>query len=176
MAYFILGFINIHFAMLGFVCLVLPLIILVRTNKKTYCQGYCPRASLFTKAGKVPSIKSRKTPDFFIKGKLKWVVLIYFGLNMLMITMSTFRVASGLMEPLEFLRFLIVFRIPYNIPQLIEVNNALPWITHLSYRFYSMMMTTTTLGLILAFIYKPRTWCLICPISTISDIYLKNSD
>lgn len=172
-AYFILGFINIQFALLGFMCLMLPLVLLVRTNRKMYCQGYCPRANLFMRVGKVTNEISRKTPDFFINGKLKWIVLIYFGLNLLMITMSTIRVAVGLMEPLELLRFLIVFKIPFDIPQIIKINNVLPWITHLSYRFYSMMMTTTALGLILALIYKPRTWCLICPISTISDIYLK---
>jgi len=173
--YFILGFVNIHFALLGFICMLLPLYLLVKTNKKTYCQGYCPRANLYTKTGKATNKASRKTPIFFIKGNMKWIVLIYFGISLIFITMSSIRVASGLMLPLEQLRYLIVFRVPFNMIQLIEINNLLPWVTHLSYRFYSMMMTTTTIGLVFALVYKPRTWCTICPISTISDVYLNNS-
>lgn len=174
LAYFILGFVNIHFALLGLICFTLPLILLVKTNRKTFCQGYCPRSNLYDRTGEVTNKISRKTPAFFIDGNVKWIVLIYFGFNLFIIIMSTFRVALGLMEPLELLRYLVIFKIPFNIPQMIHLNNILPWITHLSYRFYSIMMTTTTIGLILAIIYKPRTWCTICPISTISDVYLKS--
>jgi len=173
--YFALGFINIHFALLGIICMTLPLYLLVKTKKKTFCQGYCPRSNLYTKAGKLTSKISGKTPLYFIKGNMKWIMLYYFGISLFIIVMTTIRVASGLMQPLEHLRFLIVFRVPFDLPQLFEVTTFLPWVTHLSYRFYSMMMTTSVLGLILALVYKPRTWCTICPISTISDVYVKES-
>ncbi|MDF2675944.1 MAG: putative rane protein [Bacillota bacterium] len=175
LVYFILGFVNIHFALLGLICMLLPFVLLIKTKKKTYCQGYCPRSNLYTKAGKITLKNSRKTPMFFIKGKMKWIMLSYFGINLFFIVMSTIRVASDFMVPLEQLRFLVVFKIPFSMVQLIEFNNVLPWITHLSYRFYSMMLTTTTIGLILALIYKPRTWCTICPISTISEVYLNST-
>jgi polyferredoxin len=35
-----------------------------------------------------------------------------------------------------------------------------------------MMFTTTVLGLLMAWIFRPRTWCAICPINTISDLAL----
>jgi hypothetical protein len=146
--------------------------LLLKTNKKTYCQGYCPRANLYTRVGKTSSKYSKKTPLYLIKGNMKWIMLFYFGISLFFITMSTIRVSSGLMPPMEKLRFLIFFRVPFEIIQLIEVENVLPWILHLSYRFYSMMMTTTLIGLILALVYKPKTWCVICPIATISDAYL----
>lgn len=172
--FFALGIVNIHFALLGFICMLLPIYLLVKTKKKTYCQGYCPRANLYTKTGKLTSKISGKTPLFFTKGNMKWIMLTYFGISLFFITMSTIRVASGLMLPLAQLRYFIIIKVPFVIPQLIEFNNLFPWITHLSYRFYSMMMTTTTLGLALALLYKPRTWCAICPISTISDVYTNN--
>lgn len=172
--YFALGIVNIHFALLGLICMILPLYLLVRTKKKTYCQGYCPRSNLYSKAGKITSKISGKTPIYFIRGNMKWIMLSYFIISLFFITMSTIRVASGIMMPLEQLRYLIIFKVPFNMPQLVELNNILPWVTHLSYRFYSMMMTTTTLGLVMALIYKPRTWCTICPISTISDVYTSN--
>jgi polyferredoxin len=58
------------------------------------------------------------------------------------------------------------------MPQLIELSAMAPWLTHLSYRFYSMMLTTTLIGLVLSVLYKPRTWCTVCPISTISGQYI----
>jgi uncharacterized membrane protein YciS (DUF1049 family) len=65
-------------------------------------------------------------------------------------------------------RFLIVVPIPIRLPQLITFG-APVWLTHLSFRLLSMMLTTTVVGLILAWVYRGRTWCAICPISTLSD-------
>ncbi len=39
-SHFILGIINIHFALLGFVCMGLPIFFLFKDKKKTWCQGY----------------------------------------------------------------------------------------------------------------------------------------
>lgn len=170
--FFALGFVNIHFALLGFICMVVPFVLLIKNNKKTWCQGYCPRANLYSTCGKLTA-HNRKTPIFFIKGNMKWIMLTYFGISLFIITMSTIRVSSGMMPPMEMLRFLIFIPIPTELPQIIEFSNVVPWLTHLSYRMYSMMMTTTVIGLVLAIVYKPRTWCTICPIATVSDVYLK---
>ena len=172
LSFFALGLVNIHFALLGLVCMVLPLFLLFRDKRKTWCQGYCPRASLFTTCGKLKSKDSYKTPMFFIRGNMKWIMLAYFGINLFIITMSTLKVAAGSMPPMNYMRFLLVIPFVGEMPQLIELGSISPWITHLSYRFYSMMMTTTFLGFILALIYRPRTWCTICPIATVSDVYI----
>ncbi len=171
--FFVLGFVNIHFSILGIICMTLPIILLLKDRKKTWCQSYCPRASLYTACGKSKKWASIKTPQFFIKGNMKWIMLAYFGLSLLFIIMSTLGVAKGMRPAMEYLRFLIVIPLPFKIPQLIDKMDLAPWLTHLSYRFYSMMMTTTFLGLLLALIYKPRTWCTICPIATVSDVILK---
>jgi len=172
LAYFALGFVNIHFAILGLVCMTVPLILLFKDNKKTWCQSLCPRASLFSSCGKITKSCSYKTPKFFIQGRMKWIVLGYFMISLLFITISTVKVATLSMPPMDYLRFLIVVPIKVAMPQFVELSGIAPWITHFAYRFYSMMMTTTVLGVILALIYKPRTWCTICPIATISDAYL----
>lgn len=51
-SFFLLGFVNIHFSLLGIVCMTLPIVLLLKNRKKTWCQGYCPRASLYTTCGK----------------------------------------------------------------------------------------------------------------------------
>ncbi len=154
--------------------MILPFLLLIKNKKKTWCQSYCPRAGLYTKLGKLKK-HSRKTPLFFTHGKMKWIMLSYFGFSLFIIFMSTMGVANQRMPAMEYLRFLLIIPVPGPIPQLIDLPDITPWVTHLSYRFYSMMMTTTALGLLLALVYKPRTWCTICPISTISDLYVHNT-
>lgn len=171
--FFVLGFVNIHFSLLGILCMGLPFVLLIKNEKKVWCQGYCPRASLYTRFGKAKKWKGLKTPKIFINGNLKWIMLIYFGVSMFFIIMSTISVAKGIREPMDYLRFLIFIPIPYEMPQIIDYLHQLSWVTHLSYRLYSMMMTTTTLGLILAFVYKPRTWCTVCPVATMSDLIIQ---
>lgn len=175
LTYFMLGFINIHLSLLGFICMILPLILLIKDRKKTYCQGYCARAGLLTQMGKINKT-SHQTPKFLLQGNMKWIIFLYFGLSIFIMTASTVRVSAGLMPPMQIVRFLIFLPIGA-MPQLIDLTDRIPWIwiTHLSYRIYSMMLTTTILGLLFALMYKPRTWCAVCPINTISDIYIKNS-
>lgn len=172
-SFFTLGFFNIIFAWLGFICMILPFILLARDKKKTWCQNYCPRASLFQKLFKGRSLSGKTGPDWLIRGKAKWVMLGYFSINLFVLTMSTVMVFKGRREALENIRFLLVFQFPWDIPQLLNLGTMPNWIAHLSFRIYSMMFTTTVLGLILSWIFKPRTWCTICPINTISDISLK---
>lgn len=174
LAFFGLAFINIHFAILGIICMTIPIVLLVRDGKKTWCSGYCPRASLFSTIGEKRGKKGRKIPVSFIKGKVKNYVLGYFGIALFIATMSTFRVARGMMPAVLYPRFLIFIPLNVDFPQLFELSMVAPWVTHLSFRLFSMMMTTTVFGLILAYLYKPRTWCTICPISTISGIYIMN--
>ncbi|MBU3113453.1 hypothetical protein [Clostridium lacusfryxellense] len=45
--FFALGFLNIIFAWIGFVCMIIPFVLLAKYGKKTWCQNYCPRANLF---------------------------------------------------------------------------------------------------------------------------------
>ncbi|KAB3532846.1 4Fe-4S binding protein [Alkaliphilus serpentinus] len=172
--FFALGFVNILFGILGFLCMLIPIVLLIKDRKKTWCQRYCPRANLFTTLFQGRSLTGKAAPKWLTKGKVKWFVLAYFGMNLLILTMSTIMVFRGRVEPMEYLRLTIAFRLPWDVPQLISAGPAANWALHLAYRFYSMMLTTTITGLILGWVYLPRTWCTICPINTISDVSLKN--
>ena len=171
-AFFGLAFVNIHFSILGILCMTLPFVLLVRDKKKTWCQGYCPRASLFSTVGGKWGKKGRRIPKSFLKGDLNPYVLGYFGIALFITVMSTLRVAIGSMSAVLYPRFLIFLPLAVDFPQLIELTGTAPWVTHLSYRLFSMMMTTTVLGLALSYLYKPRAWCTVCPINTLSGIYI----
>ncbi len=169
--FFTLGLFNVLFAFLGLICMLLPFVLLFKDRKKTWCQSYCPRASLFTRLFKGRSLTGSRGPDWLF-GNGKWIMVVYFGFNLFVITMSTLRVARGLAAPMEYLRFLVAFVLPWKLPQLLTLG-APDWVIHLAYRIYSMMFTTTVLGMVLGWLFYPRTWCRICPISTLSDAALK---
>ena len=172
LAFFALSLVNIHFAILGMICMAIPFYLLQRDTKKTWCQSYCPRSSLYMTLGRKRRKKGKVTPMSFIKGRLKYAVLVYFGISLSIAVMSTVQVALGNMPPMLIPRFMIILPISSGFPQLVTLTGIPVWITHLAFRMFSMMMTTTIIGLTLSYVYKPRTWCTICPINTISDIYI----
>ncbi len=170
-AYFILIFVNIHLALLALICFSLPVYFLLRDQKKSWCQLYCPRASLLMKIPRSKNQPLRPIPAWLIGKKARQWVVRYFILNLSFIMMSTIMVALGRMAPMLIPRFLILFPFNVTLPQLVSLDLPV-WLTHLSFRFLSMMMTSTTVGIILAILYRNRTWCAICPIATLSDQYL----
>jgi hypothetical protein len=172
--FFALGFFNIIFAWMGFICLTLPFVLLARDNKKTWCQKYCPRASLFSVLFKGRSLTRRAAPKWLTNGKVKHIVLVYFSLNLFALVMSTIMVSIGRIDAIDKVRFLMAFQLPWDIPQILKIDYIPNWAVHLSFRIYSMMFSTTVVGLLLGWIYTPRTWCTVCPINTISDISIKN--
>lgn len=126
---------------------------------------------MFNQTAKINKGKSRKIPKILLHQDAKWMILSYFFISLIMIIMSTIKVATGA-TPLLALHYFIVIPVPFELPHLINIEAPL-WTLHFRYRMYSMMMTTVTLGLILAIVYKPRTWCTVCPISTLSNEYMK---
>lgn len=167
--YFSLGFVSILFGLLAIFCMGIPFILLATYKKKVWCSTYCPRASLLMQTG--TKRKARAIPRQFSNGTLKKAMLWYFGLNLLFITGSTIQVAMHNMASMEYIRlFIVIPLVP--LPQLITID-APPALMHLSYRLYSMMLSSTLLGIALSRMYRPRTWCAICPVGTLSNALLK---
>ncbi|NDL68685.1 4Fe-4S binding protein [Anaerotalea alkaliphila] len=169
--FFALGFFNIAFAWLGLVCFTLPFVLLAKDKQKTWCKHYCPRSKLLTLAGKAGKVH-RPIPALLRKAATKRFVLAYFIVNMTVAALSTVMVALSGAAPMEKLRFLLAFQLPWQMPDLLALSQMPGWVVHGSFRIYSMFMTTTVIGLVLGYFYKPRTWCTICPVNTISDMAL----
>ena len=171
-SFFTLGFFNIIFAWIGFFCLIMPFVFVIKDNKKTWCQSYCPRSNLFTRL--FARIGARRPiPKWLTNGKGKRIMLGYFLINFLIICFSTLMVFLDKREALEKVRFLLVFQLPWNMPNFLSIGVMPDWVVHMGFRVYSMMFTTTILGLILGFLFRARTWCSICPMSTLSSMALR---
>lgn len=42
-----------------------------------------------------------------------------------------------------------------------------------AFGFYSVMLTSTVLGLITMVLFKPRSWCVYCPMGTMTQMICK---
>jgi polyferredoxin len=164
--YFALGFVSIYFGLLALLCMFLPFVILSHYGEKRWCHQYCPRASLITLTGKTRR-RWRKLPRSWYDGYAKKIMLWYLGLNLLFITGSTIQVGIGAMNPMPYIRLFVGIPL-WPLPQLISATGP-DWLLHLSYRFYSMMLSTTLLGVAFSFIWRPRAWCAVCPVGTLSN-------
>lgn len=165
--FFFMGMIHISLSLFGLFCFTIPFIQFFTYKDRIWCKYYCPRAGFMTTL--LSKISLRKPIANFLKGaNIKKIVLYYFGINLFFITMSTVMVSLGRVAPMDYVKFLIAFRVPIDLPQFFQISLP-PSIIHLSYRIYSMMFTSTVIGLILGFIYMPRTWCTICPIMTLTN-------
>ncbi|MBP1759167.1 MAG: hypothetical protein H6Q63_84 [Firmicutes bacterium] len=171
-AFFILGLFNIIFAWIGFFCLIMPFAFVIKDNKRTWCQSYCPRSNLFTRLFSRIGLHLT-APKWLMRGTGKRIMLTYFSINFLMICLSTLMVFMDKRDPLEKIRFLMAFQLPWNMPNLLYIGVIPDWAVHLGFRVYSMMFTTTIIGLLLSGIYKARTWCAICPMGTLSSMALR---
>jgi hypothetical protein len=162
--YFTLPFISIIAAISAVLCIGLPFVLYSKENKNVWCKSYCPRSSFFMVVGRKRD-HYKMVPSIFTNGKLQSILLVYLTLNLIFISGSTLQVAMQNMEMMPYLRLFIVVKL-FPIPQLLSL--PLPfWLIHLSYRLYSMMLSSTLLGVAFALLYRQRAWCTVCPINSV---------
>lgn len=170
---FLLGMIHISLALIGLLCYLGPLVTYLKTRDKTWCRELCPRAGFLTKSLKHISL-GLMPPKWLSGQSVKDFFVTYIGLNLVFATMSTLMVALGRIAPMPYIRLFMVFRAPFILPQL--VIWPLPdFLIHLSYRVYSMLLSSLLIGLVLGVLFRPRTWCSICPVNTLSTPKLKKN-
>ena len=76
-------------------------------------------------------------------------------------------------DPIEKVRFLMAFQLPWIMPNLLDIGMMPDWVVHLGFRVYSMMFTTTIIGLLVGYLYRARNWCAICPMGALSSLGLR---
>ena len=165
-AIFGLSMVHIGFALLGLACYVGAVGFYLVNKDKTWCTKICHRASFLTKTLSKISLH-KKLPKILTHQKVKSFFVWYMGLNFFFASMSTIMVALSRMEGLLHVRLFMAFQAPFTLPQLLSLQ--LPeFLTHFSYRIYSMTLSSTLIGLTLGVLYAPRTWCAVCPVNTLS--------
>ena len=167
--YLFLGFFNIMFAWLGLICFLVPLAISIATGSKLYCNRYCGRGQLFSILGKKLHLSpNREIPGWMKSKAFRYGFLVFFLVmfcQMLFNTYLVFRGTSGLKQAVT---VLWTFRLPW---QHAYHGTGLPlWTAQFAFGFYSVMLTSTILGLATMALFRPRSWCVYCPMGTMTQL------
>lgn len=169
--YILMGFVNILFAWVGLLCFLIPLIISAATGHKSYCHKYCGRGQLFDLLGNQLGFSRKKDIPAWMKSKyFRYGFLIFFMtmfLNMLNVTWLIFSGAGSLRQVVT---LLWTIKLPWHWAYTAHVSS---WVAQFAFGFYSVMLTSTVLGLITMLLYKPRSWCVYCPMGTMTQMICK---
>lgn len=167
LTYLILGFFNILFAWIGLICFALPLIISLLGGGKAYCNRYCGRGKLLQILGDKLKLSRNKNIPAFLRSKIfRYGFLAFFMLMFFNMIFSTYLVYTQANNLNEVVTLFWTFKIPWHWAYNATVS---PWIAQFAFGFYSIMLTSSILGLITMVLYKPRSWCVYCPMGTMTQ-------
>ena len=166
--YLILGFFNILFAWLGLLCFFLPLIISIASGSKAYCNRYCGRGQLFGLLGGRFGLSRQHDVPRWMKSKwFRYGFLLFFLVMFAQMLVNTALVFSGARDLKEVVTLLWTFRLPWHWAY---SGGVTPWVAQFAFGFYSVMLTSTVLGLVTMVLFKPRSWCVYCPMGTMTQL------
>ncbi len=166
--YFLLGLYNITFAWLGLVFFLTPLLIAIFKGDKTYCNKYCDRGRLFRFLGSRLGVSRGKPMPAWLKSRwFRYLFMAYFLGMFGSVVAVTYLVASQARELDSAVKLFQALRLPLDMT---HSTGAFPdWAMQFSFGFYSLMLTSLTLGLITMLLFKPRSWCVYCPMGTMTQ-------
>lgn len=169
--YIIMGFFNILFAWAGLLCFFIPLIISVVWGNKGYCNHYCGRGQLFNLLGNQLGFSRKKDIPAWMRSKwFRIGFLIFFFIMFFQMLNVTWLVFSGAENLHQTVKLLWTIKLPWHWAYTAEVT---PWVAQFAFGFYSVMLTSTVLGLVTMLLYKPRSWCVYCPMGTMTQLICK---
>lgn len=164
-----LGFFNILFAWLGMIFFCLPLFIAIFGGGKLYCNRYCDRGQFLSLLGnRLGLSRNRPTPRWMRSKAFRYGFLIFFFLMFFQMLFTTWLVGAGARDVGEFVKLFWTFRVPWHWAY--HGTLFAPWVAQFAFGFYSLMLTSTLIGLIVMVLFKPRTWCVFCPMGTMTQM------
>lgn len=169
--YLALGFFNILFAWLGLLCFSIPLILSLTGYGKTYCNTYCGRGQMLDLIGnKLNLSKNRDIPKFLRSKWFRYGFLTFFMTMFVVMLFNTYLVFNGTKELKEVVKLIWTFKVPWAWT---NTSIVAPWVSQFAFGFYSMMLTSTILGIITMLLFKPKSWCVYCPMGTMTQLISK---
>lgn len=165
-AYLVLGMMNILFAWLGMLFFTLPLLIAAIGGSKAYCNRYCGRGQLLGILGGKWKLSRNVPPPRFLRSKwFRYGFLAFFMVMFGLMLLGTYRVFAG--APLQkSVTLLWMFKVPWEWAQ---VGMVEPWFAQFAFGFFSVMLTSTLLGIATMVLFRPRSWCVYCPMGTMTQ-------
>lgn len=172
--YLILSFFNIFFAWLGMICFMTPLLIALFRGNKAFCNKYCGRGQFLNLLGNRLKLSRQKPVPHWMKHPyFRYGFLIFFMIMFVNMLFNTYLVFNGTQSLKQVITLFWTFKMPWNMMDLVNGSSVTPWIIQFAFGLYSMMLTSTLLGIITMILYKPRSWCVYCPMGTATQLICK---
>jgi hypothetical protein len=117
--------------------------------------------------------QNRTIPKLLRAKWFKYGFLFLFLIMFINMVISTLFVFTGANQLNVVITLLWTWKLPWHW---VNTSFVSPWVAQFAFGFYSMMLTSTILGLIITmFLYKPRSWCVYCPMGTATQAKYKDS-
>lgn len=168
--YLALGFFNILFAWIGLLCFLFPLILALGGGEKAYCNRYCGRSQLLGLLGRKFS-RNLPIPKWLYSKAFRYGFLAFFMIMFCNMLLTTYFVFAGTQSLKEVVTLLWSFRLPWQFAAASPL--AADWVGQFAFGLYSVMLTSTVLGLFTMLLFRPRTWCVYCPMGTMTQLICK---
>lgn len=170
--YLILGVFNIFFAWLGLIEFCIPIFISIFGGGKLFCNKFCGRGQLFELLGSKLKLSRNKVPPKFLSSPwFRYSFLIFFMTMFITMIISTINVFTGVKELKTVITILWSFKIPWQFAY--PYNSISPGFAQFAFGLYSIMLTSSIIGFFTMLIYRPRTWCVYCPMGTMTQLICK---
>lgn len=167
--FFLLALYNIIFAWVGLVFFITPLLIAIFKGDKTYCNKYCDRGRLFRFLGSRLGASRNKPMPAWLKSRwFRYLFMVYFFGMFGSVLAVTVMVASQAQEFNGAIKLFQAFRLPLDINA--PIGDFSAWSVQFAFGFYSLMLTSLVLGLVSMLLFKPRSWCVYCPMGTLTQL------
>lgn len=170
--YLALGFFNIMFAWIGLICFFTPLLFAVIKGNKGFCNKYCDRGQLLALlGGRIGLSRHKDVPNWLKSNIFRYAFLIFFFAMFFVMLWNTYLVFAGVNSLSQVVTLLWTFKLPWHWAY--HGSVFAPWVSQFAFGFYGVMLTSTVLGLITMILFKPRSWCVYCPMGTMTQLMCK---
>ena len=170
--YLLLGFVNILFAWLGLICFITPLAISIIKGNKGYCNRYCGRGQLFSMlGGRFWLSRKKDMPRWMVSPWFRYGFLTFFMIMFGLMLWNTYLVFADVKSLKQVITLFWTFKVPWNWAYHGTLFST--GVAQFAFGFYSIMLTSTLLGLLTMVLFKPRSWCVYCPMGTMTQMICK---
>ena len=115
--------------------------------------------------------RKKDVPRWMKSKAFRYGFLAFFFAMFFLMLWNTYLVFAGAQDLKQVVTLLWTFKLPWNW----AYHGTLfhPGVAQFAFGFYSVMLTSTVLGLITMALFKPRSWCVYCPMGTMTQLICK---
>ena len=115
--------------------------------------------------------RKKDVPRWMKSKAFRYGFLAFFFAMFFLMLWNTYLVFAGAQDLKQVVTLLWTFKLPWNW----AYHGTLfhPGVAQFAFGFYSVMLTSTVLGLVTMVLFKPRSWCVYCPMGTMTQLICK---